>query len=172
MDILTEIETSDTDILINIPLTIDSIDGILCIEYDSEDKKWNLKFIYDTFSSYGVELELDSVLEFYEKLEELHKSKLFGNILLNEKVYKSTVTIYDEVYKYLHLEKPSCCVCMEDTQGYKSPCVHDICYRCLLKTLEKFDGSSQLKFKCPICRREFCETDNGILEITNQTQSS
>jgi hypothetical protein len=149
-----EVSDEGPDIHIEIPYKVDGVQGHLTIEFDECEDEYNIMFEWVDIRERYVILDNIKTPEDVGKWLILIKNGKFYSEepVFTEKKRKWVTQIRKLLLESENKEPEMCYVCMEDTFEYKTPCNHDICYSCFVKTIQKRLSGKRM-FVCGICRK-------------------
>lgn len=138
----------------DIPFKIDGVEGYLTLEFDRLEQEYQLVFEWSDFKERNMIVDsIPSPEEVGKWIILMKKGKFFGmEPVFTDQRKKWIQHIRKVILEDENKEPETCYVCMEDTYEYKTPCNHDICYSCFVKTLQR-RTSSKRDFICGICRK-------------------
>ena len=138
-----------------IPFKIDGVKGYLTVEYDEEEEGYNLMFEWNDAKDHTVIVDgIKTPNEVATWILRMKDGSFFGEEpVFTEKRKKWILNTRKLILESENRDPEICYVCFEDTYEYKTPCNHDICYACFVKSIQN-RISQRREFVCGICRKK------------------
>lgn len=141
---------------IEFPFRVDGVKGWLNISYNSFYDEYEITFEWRDKKKRSIMIdEIPNAEELANWILEIKNGKFMGDEpIFTEKKKQWMKRLRNLILEKENRDPETCYICFEDTFHYKTPCEHDICYTCFLKSLKSKEDSTQKEFTCGICRRK------------------